>query len=73
MIEDFRIEGVQMRENAHRFAHQDTVEQGWRVVTPALQAHSPVCPYAPGGWGPAEADQILGGGRWHHPSPGKPV
>jgi len=59
--------------DARRFAREDMVEQAWRVVTPALQAHAPVCSYAPGSWGPAEADQILGGTRWHHPSPGKPA
>lgn len=58
--------------DARRFAREDMVEQAWRLVTPALQAHAPVCSNAPSSWGPAEADQILGGTRWHHPSPGKP-
>lgn len=58
--------------DARRFAREDMVEQAWRLVTRALQAHAPVCSYAPSSWGPAEADQILGGAWWHHPSPGKP-
>ncbi|WP_300014099.1 glucose-6-phosphate dehydrogenase [Pseudonocardia sp.] len=52
-----------------RFAREDTVEQAWRVVDPALDPRAPVRPYAPGSWGPGEADAILDGGRWHRPEP----
>ncbi len=54
--------------DARRFAREDMVEQAWRVVAPALELGAPVCPYAPGSWGPAEADRILGAGRWHQPT-----
>lgn len=57
----------------HRFAREDMVEQAWRVVAPALDSRSPVCSYAPGSWGPVEADRVLNGGRWHHPTSGKPA
>ena len=56
-----------------RFAREDMVEQAWRVVAPALNSPDPVCSYPPGGWGPAEADRILGGGRWHQPTSGQPT
>lgn len=51
-----------------RFAREDMVEQAWRVVAPALEPPVPVLPYPPGSWGPAEADRVLGAGRWHLPT-----
>jgi len=48
--------------------HQDGVEETWRVMQPLLDAPPPVHRYAPGSWGPIEADAILAGhGRWHTP------
>jgi glucose-6-phosphate 1-dehydrogenase len=52
----------------HRFAREDTVEQAWRVVGPALDDAKPAHPYPPGSWGPAQADRVLGGGHWHDPT-----
>ena len=41
---------------------------GWRIMQPLLDAPPPVHPYAPGSWGPAEADELVAGhGRWHEP------
>ena len=40
------------------FAHQDGVEQAWRIVDPLLASDEPVLQYSPGGWGPPEADRI---------------
>jgi glucose-6-phosphate 1-dehydrogenase len=59
--------------DAHRFARQDMVEQAWRVVDPALAHRPPARPYAAGSWGPAEADRIPAGGRWHLPTRGEPA
>jgi glucose-6-phosphate 1-dehydrogenase len=51
-----------------RFTRQDGVEETWRVMQPLLDAPPPVHPYAPGSWGPKEADQLLAGyGQWHPP------
>jgi glucose-6-phosphate 1-dehydrogenase len=51
-----------------RFARQDGVEQQWRIMQPLLDATTPVEAYAPGTWGPAGADQLLGTtGTWHEP------
>lgn len=40
------------------FAHQDGVEQSWRIVDPLLDRGDPVLQYSRGGWGPPEADAI---------------
>lgn len=40
------------------FAHQDGVEQSWRIVAPLLDGTDPVLRYSRGGWGPPEADAI---------------
>lgn len=53
---------------AGRFAREDQVEEAWRVVDPVLRRMGPVHPYAPGSWGPAEADRLVGrSGGWHDP------
>lgn len=50
------------------FARQDGVEECWRIVEPALRPSRPPLPYAPGSWGPAAADELLGtAGAWHAP------
>ncbi|MCA1672037.1 MAG: glucose-6-phosphate dehydrogenase, partial [Actinobacteria bacterium] len=54
--------------DAHRFAREDMVEQAWRVVGPALGCDNPIHPYQRGTWGPAQADQVLGGRRWYEPA-----
>ncbi len=57
-----------MRGDSARFTRQDAVEETWRVMQPLLDAPPPVLPYAPGTWGPAEADRLIAGhGRWHDP------
>ena len=51
-----------------RFTRQDAVEETWRVMQPLLDSPPPVHPYAPGSWGPKEADSLVAGhGRWHEP------
>ena len=51
-----------------RFTRQDGVEETWRIMQPLLDAPPPVHPYAPGSWGPEEADDLVAGhGRWHEP------
>ena len=52
------------------FSRQDIVEASWRVVDPILDDATPVHPYEPGTWGPAEADALIAGdGGWHDPRP----
>jgi glucose-6-phosphate 1-dehydrogenase len=50
------------------FTRQDMVEETWRVVQPLLDAPPPVHLYAPGSWGPPEAEKITSGfGGWRAP------
>ena len=44
---------------ATRFTRQDGVEETWRIMQPLLDAPPPVHPYAPGSWGPQEADALV--------------
>jgi glucose-6-phosphate 1-dehydrogenase len=54
--------------DSKRFTRQDTVEETWRVMQPLLDNPPPVRAYAPGSWGPKEADRLVAGhGRWHGP------
>ena len=51
-----------------RFTRQDGVEETWRIMRPLLDAPPPVQPYAPGSWGPADAESLVAGhGRWYGP------
>jgi glucose-6-phosphate 1-dehydrogenase len=66
-----RLLGDALRGDPSLFASIDTVEQAWRIVDPVLDGATPVHAYAPGTWGPAEADKLPGARlRWHDPQPG---
>jgi glucose-6-phosphate 1-dehydrogenase len=57
-----------MKGDATLFAREDSVEQAWRIVEPILGTVTPVFEYAPGTWGPEEAQQITAGhSPWHDP------
>jgi len=44
------------------------VEAAWAVVDPVLKNHRRAWPYAPGSWGPKQADRLLvAGDSWHPP------
>ncbi len=45
------------------FVREDAVEAAWAVVENILDDATPVHPYAPGTWGPKEADRARGGRR----------
>jgi glucose-6-phosphate 1-dehydrogenase len=51
-----------------RFTRQDGVEEAWRIFEPLLREPPPVKRYAPGSWGPEEAEKLVSGfGSWHGP------
>ena len=59
--------------DATLFTRSDGIEAAWRVMDSVLQgweteAAPPLATYAPGSWGPAEADEMLGrnGRFWRH-------
>lgn len=63
-----RLLGDAMHGDARLFAREDTVEAAWRVVDPILDDATPVHPYEPHSWGPAEANMLIqGDGAWHNP------
>jgi glucose-6-phosphate 1-dehydrogenase len=50
------------------FTRQDAVEETWRIVEPLIDDPGPVLPYAPGTWGPKEAEGLLRGiANWSEP------
>ena len=54
--------------DATLFVREDAVEAAWAAVAPLLDDTRPVHLYAPGSWGPVEADRLprdVGG--WHNP------
>jgi glucose-6-phosphate 1-dehydrogenase len=53
--------------DARRFAREDSVDEAWRIVDPALS--EPVEPlfYERGTWGPPQANDLLSGDAWYPP------
>jgi glucose-6-phosphate 1-dehydrogenase len=52
------------------FVREDAVEAAWKVVDGILGDATPVHPYEPGTWGPAEADRLTASLEgWHDPKP----
>jgi glucose-6-phosphate 1-dehydrogenase len=50
------------------FVREDTVDAGWAIVEPVLDDVTCVQKYAPGTWGPREADRLaLDLGGWRNP------
>ena len=63
-----RLLGDAMRGDPTLFAREDTVEAAWQVVGAILDDTTPLHSYAPGTWGPAEADRLLTDDDcWHDP------
>jgi glucose-6-phosphate 1-dehydrogenase len=57
-----------LRGDSTHFTRQDSVEESWRILQPLLDRPGPVSPYAPGSWGPEEAEDLLGEyGPWRGP------
>jgi len=50
------------------FTREESIEETWRIVQPLLDEPGPVHPYAPGTWGPPEAEQLTRGiCQWYDP------
>ena len=47
------------------FLREDAVERAWEVLDDVLRRPSPIVPYDPGTWGPAEADALIAPRKWH--------
>lgn len=57
-----------LRGGRGRFGRQDTIEEAWRIMQPLLDHPSPIRSYAPGAWGPAEAEALVAAnGGWRGP------
>jgi glucose-6-phosphate 1-dehydrogenase len=57
-----------MRGDSTRFTRQDGVEETWRIFEPLLREPPPAHSYAPGSWGPPQAERLIAGfGQWHAP------
>jgi glucose-6-phosphate 1-dehydrogenase len=63
-----RLLGDAMAGDDTLFTSEAAVEAAWTVVDPILKRHRRAIAYKPGGWGPQQADALVGPGeRWHNP------
>jgi glucose-6-phosphate 1-dehydrogenase len=66
-----RLLGDAMAGDATLFAREDGILASWRIVQPILGTDTPLHPYEPGSWGPAEADRLTADvGGWLRPACG---
>jgi glucose-6-phosphate 1-dehydrogenase len=64
-----RLLGDAMSGDPTLFARQDVVEAAWAIVDPVIHGPSPMFSYAPGSWGPKEADSLPASvGGWNTPT-----
>jgi glucose-6-phosphate 1-dehydrogenase len=69
-----RLLGDAIAGNRQLFTRQDAIEETWRVVQPLLDEPGPVHPYAPGTWGPKEANDLTRGiAQWSDPWLPEPI
>jgi glucose-6-phosphate 1-dehydrogenase len=47
------------------FTSADGIERLWEISEPLIQRPPPVHPYAPGSWGPLEAEALVAPRHWH--------
>ena len=65
-----RLLGDAIDGDATLFVREDEVLAAWAIVEPVLRAPAPVHEYAPGSWGPREADALTArDGGWDNPNP----
>ena len=50
------------------FTRGDGIERTWQVVGDLMAKPPPLRRYAPGSWGPKEADELIAPRRWHFPA-----
>jgi glucose-6-phosphate 1-dehydrogenase len=62
-----RVLGDAMIGDATLFAREDYIEEAWRIVDPVLKANTPVYPYDPKTWGPAEVASVTPPSGWANP------
>jgi len=63
-----RLLGDALEGRTNLFTRQDGVEETWRIVEPLLNHEPAPTIYAPGSWGPTQAQTLLRGqGTWHDP------
>jgi glucose-6-phosphate 1-dehydrogenase len=63
-----RLLGDAMRGDPILFARQDAVEAAWSIVDPLVHDPGPMYEYAPGSWGPKEANGLVTDlGGWNDP------
>jgi glucose-6-phosphate 1-dehydrogenase len=63
-----RLLGDAMAGDSALFTSEAAVEAAWAVVNPILRKHDRAIGYHAGGWGPRQADALVGGGGWHNPA-----
>ncbi|MDQ3990760.1 MAG: glucose-6-phosphate dehydrogenase [Actinomycetota bacterium] len=54
-----------MRGDHTLFTRQDEVERSWALLEPVMASPPPVRAYAPGWWGPDQADELIAPRSWH--------
>jgi glucose-6-phosphate 1-dehydrogenase len=74
LIEAYELLILEAMEGDHSlFISEEAVERAWELLTPVLEHPSRVLEYAPGSWGPLEADDLILPRHWHLTPPRDPA
>jgi glucose-6-phosphate 1-dehydrogenase len=66
LIEAYELLILEAMEGDHSlFISEEAVERAWELLTPVLENPPRVLEYAPGSWGPVEADDVILPRHWH--------
>lgn len=63
-----RLLGDAIEGKGELFGREDIIDAQWRIIDPLLAIDTPLYTYAPGSWGPVEAEQLIRpDGPWRDP------
>ncbi|MEX2458831.1 MAG: glucose-6-phosphate dehydrogenase [Actinomycetota bacterium] len=66
LLEAYEYLLLEVMEGDHSlFTREDEVERAWEVLQPLLDEPPPVIEYAPGSWGPEQAEELILPRHWH--------
>jgi len=66
LLDAYELLLVEAMEGDHTlFIREEEAERAWEILTPLMASLPPVHPYAPGSWGPTEADDLIRPHGWH--------
>jgi glucose-6-phosphate 1-dehydrogenase len=66
LIDAYELLMIEAMEGDHTlFIREEEAERAWEILTPLMASLPTALPYAPGSWGPSQADDLVAPHHWH--------